>query len=249
MAESSYIRIKNLRKTYVMGASKVHALAGVDLEIPRESLTVVMGPSGSGKSTLLYLLGGLDRPTAGNIHINGRQVEKLDENQLAAYRRNEIGFIFQSFNLVPSMTALENVAFPLRFSGIGMRERRKRALTVLHLVGLENRALHKPTELSGGQQQRVAIARALVNKPSIILADEPTGNLDTTSGYSIMQLLSELHRAGHTVLVVTHDARMNHFSTHTIYLLDGRVVSEQEYQTAASFSPESLAQGSAPHET
>ena len=223
-----------------MGDITVHALAGVDLEIPRNSLSVVMGPSGSGKSTLLYLLGGLDRPTAGGIQVNGQTLETLDENALAIYRRKTVGFIFQSFNLVPSMTALENVAFPMRFSGFSGKQRTKRAWELLEQVGLEKRAYHRPTELSGGQQQRVAVARALVNDPPLILADEPTGNLDTSSGFSIMQLLSELHRSGRTVLVVTHDIRMTRFSTDMVRLLDGRIVGEAEYEAAEKLIMEKL---------
>jgi len=243
MESQTFIQIHDLRKTFVMGKSKVHALAGLDLDIQQGSLTVVMGPSGSGKSTLLYLLGGLDRPTSGTIHVNGSRIDSMDENQLAVYRRRMVGFIFQSFNLVATMTSLENVAFPMRFTGTSGRERRKRSFEALKKVGLENRALHKPTELSGGQQQRVAIARSLVNQPKVILADEPTGNLDTATGYSIMQLLSELHKAGHTVIVVSHDPRMNHFSTNTIYLLDGKIVTEAEYQAASTFDYEALSKG------
>jgi putative ABC transport system ATP-binding protein len=243
MDSAAYIQIRNLRKTYIMGRTKVHALDGLDLDIQEQSLTVVMGPSGSGKSTLLYLIGGLDRPTAGQIALDGLSVEKMDENQLAYYRRKMIGFIFQSFNLIPSMTALENVSFPMRFAGIPARERRKRAFELLKRVGLEKRALHNPTELSGGEQQRVAIARSLINQPRVILADEPTGNLDTATGYGIMQLLSELHNAGHTVVVVTHDPRMQHFATSTVYLLDGKVVSEAEFQAASTFEFETKSKG------
>ena len=234
MEHSSLIQIQQLRKVFTMGKQKVIALAGIDIDIPANSFTVIMGPSGSGKSTLLYLLGGLDRPTSGQIVVNRQNIESMDENALAQFRRNTIGFIFQSFNLLTSMDTLRNVGFPLWFSGISRVQRDKRSRELLHTVGLENRALHKPTELSGGQQQRVAIARALVNNPLLILADEPTGNLDTTSGLGIMQLLSELHRSGRTVIVVTHDPRMLHFSTHTLYLLDGRLVSEEEYNAAAS---------------
>jgi putative ABC transport system ATP-binding protein len=201
----------------------VHALAGVDLEIQPNTLLVVMGPSGSGKSTLLHLLGGLDRATAGHIQVGGQELESLDENELAIFRRKTVGFIFQSFNLIASMSALENVEFPMRFAQVPRRVRKERALHLLEQVGLEDRALHKPTELSGGQQQRVAIARALVNNPQLILADEPTGNLDTSSGLGIMRLLSELHLGDRTVIVVTHDARMTQFATHTIQLLDGRI--------------------------
>ena len=228
--DSAFVRTLKLRKIFKMGRQTVQALQSLDLEIPRNSFTVIMGPSGSGKSTLLYLMGGLDRPTSGSIEINGVALEKMDENDLAIYRRKTIGFIFQSFNLVSSMTALQNVAFPMRFSGVSGRERLKRAQELLKLVGLENRTHHRPTELSGGQQQRVAIARALVNNPPLILADEPTGNLDTVSGLSIMQQLSELHNAGRTVVVVSHDNRMLRFATNTVYLLDGRLVSEADYQ-------------------
>ena len=193
---SSLIVTKTLRKTFVMGNNKVNALAGVDLSIPKASLSVVMGPSGSGKSTLLYLVGGLDRPTSGGITVNQVDLEKMDENDLAIYRRRMVGFIFQSFNLIASMSALENVAFPMRFAGISPKQRKNRAMDLLEQVGLKERARHKPTELSGGQQQRVAIARALVNDPQLILADEPTGNLDSNSGLGIMQLLSQLHLQG-----------------------------------------------------
>ena len=218
-----------------MGKQKVHALAGVDLDIQQGSLTVVMGPSGSGKSTLLYQLGGLDRPTSGSIRVGGSLLDQMDENDLGLYRRKKVGFIFQSFNLIASMSALQNVTFPMRFVGLPADERKKRAARLLHQVGLAKRALHLPTELSGGQQQRVAVARALVNNPPLILADEPTGNLDTTSGYSIMKLLSRLNQEGRTVVVVTHDIRMKQFASETIYLLDGLIVSESDYDAASSF--------------
>jgi putative ABC transport system ATP-binding protein len=218
------IRIANLRKSFRMGRETVHALAGVDLTIEANTFWAVMGPSGSGKSTLLYLLGGLDRPTQGQITVNGQSIDSLDENKLAVYRRHTIGFIFQSFNLIPSMTALENVAFPMRFAGISRRKRLSRAADLLTQVGLAERMTHRPTELSGGQQQRVAVARALVNNPQLILADEPTGNLDTASGTEILNLLAELHGNGRTVLVVTHDPRIATFASHTIQLLDGRIV-------------------------
>ncbi len=216
-----------------MGQTTVRALAGVDLSLDPNSFTVLMGPSGSGKSTLLYLLGGLDRATRGHIEVNGQVLEDMDENALAIYRRQTVGFIFQSFNLVASMTAMQNVAFPMRFSHSSKRQRNQRATEVLKLVGLEDRMSHRPTELSGGQQQRVAIARALINDPQLILADEPTGNLDTTSGANIMVLLSELHRSGRSVLVVTHDIRMKQFATHHLFLLDGKIVDEAEYNAAS----------------
>lgn len=230
----AFIHVTALRKTFVMGRETVTALDGVDLTIDANTFSAVIGPSGSGKSTLMYLLGGLDRPTSGSLEVAGQELEKLDENALAVYRRRTVGFIFQSFNLISSMTALENVAFPMRFARISARARQKRALELLKQVGLENRAYHRPTELSGGQQQRVAVARALVNNPQLILADEPTGNLDTHSGVVIMQLLSDLHRQGRTVLVVTHDPRMAHFATHTIRLLDGQIVSAEEYEAASA---------------
>jgi len=228
----TFIRIRALKKHFQMGGSTVRALDGVDLEIPEKTFTVVMGPSGSGKSTLLYLLGGLDRPSSGQIEISGARLDEMDENQLALFRRKTVGFIFQSFNLIQSMTAEENVSFPMQFAGVQPKERATRAVDLLGRVGLSDRKHHKPNELSGGQQQRVAVARALVNNPALILADEPTGNLDTSSGVSIMHLLAELHGQGRTVLVVTHDPRMVRFATHKIFLLDGHIVSEAEYQQA-----------------
>lgn len=236
MSVQSFIRIFQLRKTYQMGRQKVHALAGVDVDIPAGSFTVIMGPSGSGKSTLLYLLGGLDRPTSGKILVSGEDLNTLDENALAIYRRQTLGFIFQQFNLVSSMTALENVAFPMRFNGVSNRERLKRAGTLLAQVGLEQFIKHRPTEMSGGQQQRVAIARALVNNPPIVLADEPTGNLDSVTGYSIMNVLGDLHKTGRTIIVVTHDPRMTRFATHTLYILDGRLVSREAFEEASNVS-------------
>ena len=230
---SSFIRITSLEKYFQMGSTTVRALDGVDLEIPPNSFTVVMGPSGSGKTTLLYLVGGLDRPTGGNIEVDGKRLDEMDENKLALFRRQTVGFIFQSFNLIQSMTAEENVGFPMQFAGIAPKERAKHSRELLEQVGLGDRKRHHPDELSGGQQQRVAIARALVNNPTLILADEPTGNLDTTSGASVMQLLSDLHKSGRTVLVVTHDPRMVRFSTHELFLLDGKVVSEKEYHKAS----------------
>jgi putative ABC transport system ATP-binding protein len=229
----TFVKISQIYKEFTMGQTTVHALAGVDLELEPNSFTVLMGPSGSGKSTLLYLIGGLDRATRGNIEVNGQVLDELDENALAVYRRQTVGFIFQSFNLIANMTAQQNVAFPMRFNRTTNRCRKQRSVEVLKQVGLEDRMSHRPTELSGGQQQRVAIARALVNDPRLILADEPTGNLDTASGINIMQLLSELHRSGHSVLVVTHDTRMKQFATRHMYLLDGKIVSEDEYNASS----------------
>lgn len=231
-----FIQITGLQKDFILGNNVVHALAGIDLTVESNTFSVVMGPSGSGKSTLLYLLGGLDRPTNGQIQVGGQSIDTLDENALAVYRRRTVGFIFQSFNLIQSMSAIENVAFPMRFAHVSRRERLQRARELMHRVGLDGRDFHKPTELSGGQQQRVAIARALVHDPQLILADEPTGNLDTASGISIMQLLSELHRSGHTVLVVSHDPRMRRFATHMVFLLDGQIVDEEQYNAAITLA-------------
>ena len=232
MKKQSFVSIVDLHKEFTMGETVVKALNGVSLNIEQGSFTVIMGPSGSGKSTLLYLVGGLDWPTSGSIHIDGEEIEKMDENSLAIFRRSKVGFIFQSFNLIASMAAEENVSFPLRFAGINPAERKTRSHNLLEQVGLSDRMTHKPTELSGGQQQRVAVARALINDPPLILADEPTGNLDTISGLTIMNLMSDLHKAGKTIIVVTHDPRMRQFATNTIFLLDGKTVSEQEYKEA-----------------
>lgn len=224
------IVVNDLRKVYVMGDTEVRALDGVSLEIQRGSFTVLMGHSGSGKSTMLYLIGGLDWATSGSILVDGMEINKLDENALAEFRRNKLGFIFQSFNLVSNMTAEDNVSYPLRFSGVSRNERRARALELLDKVGLGERVGHKPTELSGGQQQRVAVARALINDPPLLLADEPTGNLDTQSGLMIMKILDDLRKAGKTILVATHDPRMLSYATHSIFLQDGRQVEEKDYK-------------------
>jgi len=231
-----FIEISNLYKDFPMGHNVVHALAEVNLRIEQNTFTVVMGPSGSGKSTLLYLLGGLDRPTQGRIVIDGQEINTLDENALAIFRRRSVGFIFQSFNLIQTMSAMDNVSFPLRFERVSRKKRNYIANDLLLRIGLSDRANHRPTELSGGQQQRVAIARAMVNDPKVILADEPTGNLDTSSGSSVMRLLSELHNSGRTILVVSHDQRMKNFATHNLYLLDGRIVSETEYNAASNLA-------------
>ncbi len=230
----AFIEITDLRKHFVMGSQTVKALDGIDLEIPEGSFTIIMGPSGSGKSTLLYLIGGLDRPTSGSIRIGGKAIEQLDENDLAIHRRQTTGFVFQSFNLISSMNAVENVGFPMRFSGKGNAERQALAAKLLKQVGLQKRAHHKPTELSGGQQQRVAIARALVNDPSLILADEPTGNLDTASGLVIMQMLADLHKQGRTIVVVSHDPRVLQYATQVVYILDGLTVDRETYEASTT---------------
>lgn len=230
------VRTLALSRSFSMGRETVVALDGVDLDVPRGSFTAVLGPSGSGKSTLLHLLGGLDRPSAGSIEVEAQRLEAMDENALAAFRRRTVGFIFQSFNLIPSMTALGNVGFPMQFAGTRPASRQARAWDLLRQVGLEDRAYHRPAELSGGQQQRVAVARALVNDPQLILADEPTGNLDSLSGAQMMHLLAELHRQGRTVIVVSHDPRFLRYATLTIRLLDGRVVGEAEYEAALALA-------------
>ncbi len=236
MTTTDLITIRELRKTFQMGRQKVHALDSVDLTVAANTFYTVMGPSGSGKSTLLYLLGGLDRPTSGQIHVNGQSLEAMDENALAIYRQRTIGFIFQSFNLISSLTALENVAYPMRFAHVPRRRRLAIAHELLKRVGLGDRYNHKPGELSGGQQQRVAVARALVNNPQLILADEPTGNLDTASGHAIMQLLADLHQNGRTILVVSHDPRMQAYATNRVFMLDGRIVTEADYETATTIT-------------
>lgn len=221
---TAIITVTDLYKTYEMDDEvQVVALAGVSLEIEDGSFITTMGPSGSGKSTLMHIVGGLDRPTSGNLKVGSFNVTTLDEQQMAIYRRKMIGFIFQSFNLIATMTALENVALPLRLNGVAKTERLERAYELLSRVGLQDRVFHKPTQLSGGQQQRIAVARALANDPPIILADEPTGNLDTTSGENIMEMLKELNRLGHTIMVVTHDARMARYANSVVEMLDGMI--------------------------
>ena len=221
------IRAEDVHRDYQMGRTTVHALDGVDLIVGQGEFLSVLGPSGSGKSTLLHLLGGLERPTSGRIWVGGREVTALDENELAGYRRREGGFVFQAFNLVSTMTALQNVAFPLYFARVIPGERRRRAQRLLESVGLADRMDHQPTELSGGEQQRVAIARALANDPAIILADEPTGNLDSQTGAEVMGLLASLNlEQGRTIVVVSHDPTVMKFAKRSIRLLDGRVDSD-----------------------
>ena len=220
------ISIEGLRKTYHIGTQQVHALDGLELAIDVNEYVALMGPSGSGKSTLMNVLGCLDSPTAGSYHLNGQNVANLDEDALAEIRNREIGFVFQTFNLLPRYSALENVALPLIYAGLSKRERLERAEEVLEMVGLQDRMVHKPNELSGGQRQRVAVARALVNRPSIILADEPTGNLDTATSMEIMNLFGEIQAAGNTVILVTHEEDIAECAQRIVRLRDGKVESE-----------------------
>ena len=216
-----------LAREYVMGAEVVRALRGVDFQIRRNEFVAIMGPSGSGKSTLMNLIGCLDTPTAGEYWLNGQQVSDLSDDELARIRNKEIGFVFQTFNLLPRADALHNVELPLIYAGHAAKARRAQATTVLQQVGLGDRMHHRPNELSGGQRQRVAIARALVNKPSILLADEPTGNLDSATGVEIMNLFEELHRAGQTIVLVTHEADIATHAHRQIHLLDGKISSDK----------------------
>jgi len=222
-ANGMIIRTEGLRKYYVLGAETVRAVRGVDLEVSRGEFVAIMGASGSGKSTFMNLIGCLDTPTAGQYWLNGRKVSELSDDQLARVRNRDIGFVFQTFNLLPRATALHNVELPLIYAGVPARERRKRAEEKLERVGLGDRMHHKPPELSGGQRQRVAIARALVNDPALLLADEPTGNLDSTTSREIVQILVELNRTGQTILMVTHESDIAASASRQIHLTDGLV--------------------------
>ncbi|HXN45252.1 MAG TPA: ABC transporter ATP-binding protein [Bryobacteraceae bacterium] len=222
------IRTYDLWKTYVMGDQEIHAVSGVDVEIHRGEYVAIMGPSGSGKSTLMNLIGCLDTPTRGQYYINGRLVSDMDDDELARIRNKEIGFVFQTFNLLPRATALHNVELPLIYAGMPSAQRIERAKQALRQVDLEPRMLHKPNELSGGQRQRVAVARALVNDPSILLADEPTGNLDTATGNEIMALFERLHEAGNTIVLVTHEADIARHAWRIIYIRDGKVEKDEK---------------------
>ena len=222
------IRTEQLVKTYEMGAEQVHALQGVDLEIRKGEYVAIMGPSGSGKSTLMNLIGCLDSPTSGRYWLAGRLVSELDDDELAYIRNKEIGFVFQTFNLLPRATALHNVELPLIYNGTPAEERVEKAKLALQRVDLTPRMNHKPNELSGGQRQRVAIARALVNDPSIVLADEPTGNLDSKTGEEIMALFANLHRQGNTIILVTHEMDIAQHAHRVIFIRDGKIASDEK---------------------
>lgn len=222
------IEIRDLVKVYEMGDVQVRALDGVSVDLDRGEFIAIMGPSGSGKSTLMNLIGCLDTATSGDYRLNGQEVSRLDDDELARIRNKEIGFVFQTFNLLSRTSALENVEVPLVYAGISRHERHRRAKEMLEHVGLADRMHHQPNELSGGQRQRVAVARALVNDPSILLADEPTGNLDSRTGEEIMALFDELNRAGNTIVLVTHEEDIARHARRTIRLRDGRVVEERK---------------------
>ena len=226
--QKDYICVQNLEKVYRLGNENVVALAGIDLQIAKGEICCILGTSGSGKSTLLNQLAGLEKPSKGSVTIHGVNISTLSENKLARFRQKHIGFVFQSYNLMPQLTALENVAMPLMFRGVGRAKRDKIALKMLDAVGLRNRAKHRPTQMSGGQQQRVGIARAFVSKPSIIFADEPTGNLDSKTTIEVMQMMVDLARQNHqTFLLVTHDQSLAQFADRVVELVDGLIVSDR----------------------
>jgi len=225
------IETQDLWKTYVMGSEEIHALRGVSIQIERGEYVAIMGPSGSGKSTLMNLIGCLDTPSKGSYLLNGKQVSEMNDDELARIRNEEIGFVFQTFNLLPRATALHNVELPLIYAGMPSKDRQQRALEALNKVELTDRKTHRPNELSGGQRQRVAIARALVNNPSILLADEPTGNLDSKTGEEIMALFSRLHETGNTIVLVTHEADIAAHAHRTIHIRDGNV--ERDVRTGS----------------
>lgn len=232
----SVIHLEQLRKSYYLGKQELPVLKGIDLDIYKNEFVALMGPSGSGKSTLMNILGCLDTLTDGKYVLNGNDVSKMNDNELAEIRNQEIGFVFQQFNLLPRLSALENVALPLIYAGVPKKERTERALEMLEKVSLADRSHHKPNELSGGQIQRVAIARALVNRPSIILADEPTGNLDSKTSVEIMNLISDIHKLGNTVVLVTHEEDIARYAKRVVRLLDGSIESDKKREELATHS-------------
>jgi putative ABC transport system ATP-binding protein len=233
---NSIIHLSNISKSYFMGKMDLQVLKGIGLDINRNEYVALMGPSGSGKSTLMNIIGCLDTPTSGTYILNGHDISKTEDNKLAEIRNKEIGFVFQQFNLLPRLTALENVALPLVYAGMGKRIRTDKAKHVMELVSLTDRSHHKPNELSGGQCQRVAIARALVNDPSIILADEPTGNLDTKTSYEIMEIFDKIHSAGNTIVLVTHETDIANHARRIVRLRDGIVESDVINEHVTVFS-------------
>ena len=228
------IRVTGLQRSYVMGAETVHALRGVDVEIRRNEYVAIMGPSGSGKSTLMNLIGCLDTPTGGEYWLNGQEVSRMSDDALARVRNKEIGFVFQTFNLLPRATALQNVELPLVYAGVPAAERRRKAAAALERVGLGARMDHRPNELSGGQRQRVAIARGLVNDPALLLADEPTGNLDSTTTEEILEVFGKLHAQGQTIIIVTHEPDVAKHAARTVVIRDGRIASDTLNRNAAA---------------
>lgn len=223
--QKGFIETQDLTKVFVLGDEKVTALDKVNISIAKGEICAILGTSGSGKSTLLNMLAGLEKPTSGKVVVSGKRIDKMNEKQLVSFRQKYTGFVFQSYNLIPSMTALENVALPLMFRGVDKKEREKRALKMLKMVGIENRSHHKPAEMSGGQQQRVGIARAFVSNPSIIFADEPTGNLDSKTTAEVMNLITEvIHKNNQTMVLVTHDENVAKYADKIIRVIDGRTV-------------------------
>jgi putative ABC transport system ATP-binding protein len=233
---SSIIHLEDIRKNYFMGKNVLEVLKGVSLDIYKNEYVALMGPSGSGKSTLMNIIGCLDTPTAGKYILNQQDVSKMEDNALAEVRNKEIGFVFQQFNLLPRLTALENVALPLVYAGVGKKLRNEKALHVLDMVNLSDRSHHRPNELSGGQSQRVAIARALVNDPAIILADEPTGNLDTKTSYEIMEIFNTIYTGGNTIVLVTHEEDIANHAHRVVRLRDGVIEKDSKNENAGTYA-------------